>query len=267
MNTKDVALVLSSGGPRGFAYIGAIEELLSRGYRITSVAGCSVGSLVGGIWAAGGLADFKEWLFGLDNFKLMTLLDFTPGKSYLMKGQRVIRAIEEIVPDIEISSLPVSYTAVASDLYTGEEVIFREGPLFEAIRASISIPSLFKPVKYRGRTLIDGGLVNTFPLGLASRSGNDILVGFDVNAIDPADTDSFREKMEADGSYYSIINRSFSLSNHALAEAAIKAYRPDVLARLSLDSYGSITDYAKGREIAEKGRELMSTALDEYEAG
>lgn len=92
---KDVALVLSSGGPRGFAYIGAIEELESRGYNITSVAGCSIGSLVGGVYAAGGLDGFKEWLFNLDNTKLISLLDVSISKSYLVKGEKVIEAIKE----------------------------------------------------------------------------------------------------------------------------------------------------------------------------
>ena len=138
---KNVALALSSGGPRGFAYIGAIEELQSRGYTITSVAGASAGALVGGIFAAGGLDSFKEWLFGLDPVKVMTLMDFSVSKNYLVKGDKVINAIKEVVPEVNIEDLPIPFTAIATDLYTGEEVIFREGPLFDAIRASISIPS------------------------------------------------------------------------------------------------------------------------------
>ena len=90
---KNVALVLASGGPRGFAYIGAIEELLSRGYNITSVAGASAGSLVGGIYAAGGLEPFKKWLFGLDPVKVMILMDVSVGKNHFLKGEKVIREI------------------------------------------------------------------------------------------------------------------------------------------------------------------------------
>src|SRR5574344_866559 len=182
--TKDVALVLSSGGPRGFAYIGAIEELESRGYNITSVAGCSIGSLVGGIYAAGGLKDFKKWLFRLDNSRLMSLLDVSLSKSYLVKGDKVISAIKEVVPDVNIEDLRIPYAAVATDLYTGEEVVFREGKLFDAIRASISIPSLFRPMAYGGHKLIDGGIVNTAPFSIVHRNGHDILVSFDVNRLD-----------------------------------------------------------------------------------
>ena len=182
MKTRDVALVLSSGGPRGWAYIGAIEELEKRGYRITSIAGTSIGSLVGGIYAAGKLSEIKEWLFSLDAWKVFDLIDISISKNHLVKGDKVIGAIKEIVPDINIEDLNIPYKAIAADLYTGEEVIFDEGPLFEASRASI--PSLFRPVKYGFRTLIDGGVVNTMPIDRVDRNGNDIVVAFDVNDVD-----------------------------------------------------------------------------------
>lgn len=183
-DTKDVALVLSSGGPRGFAYIGAIEELERRGYNITSIAGTSIGSLIGGIYAAGKLAEIKEWLFSLDVWKVFTLMDFSISTNHLVKGDKVIEAMKEIVPDVNIEDLRIPYCAIASDLFTGEEIIFDKGQLFKAIRASISIPSLFRPVKYGNRTLIDGGIVNTMPLDRVTRNGHDLLVGFNVNDID-----------------------------------------------------------------------------------
>ena len=195
--SKTVALALASGGPRGFAYIGAIEELQSRGYEITSIAGTSAGALVGGIYAAGGLQAFKEWLFGLDPIKVMSLMDFSLSKNYLVKGEKVMDAIKQRVPEVNIEDLPIPFTAVATDLYTGEEVLFREGPLFEAIRASISIPSMFKPVKWKGRTLVDGGMVNTFPLNRVQRTPGDILVGFNVNQIDAAEIQGFLDSRAA----------------------------------------------------------------------
>ncbi len=148
MKTKDVALVLSSGGPRGWAYIGAIEELESRGYNITSVAGTSIGSLIGGIYAAGKFEDVKEWLFSLDAWKVFNLMDLSLSKNHLVKGDKVIDAIMEIVPNVNIEDLNIPYRAVAADLYTGEEVVFDRGPLFEALRSSISTPSLFRPLNY-----------------------------------------------------------------------------------------------------------------------
>ena len=181
---KDVALVLSSGGPRGWAYIGAIEELLSRGYRIKSVAGTSIGSLIGGIFAAGKMEEVKEWLFSLDAWKVFSLMDLSLSKNHLVKGDKVISALKEIVPNVNIEDLDIPYCAVAADLYTGEEVVFDRGPLFDAVRASISIPSLFRPVKYGFRTLVDGGIVNTMPIDKVKRHSGDILVAFDVNDID-----------------------------------------------------------------------------------
>ena len=189
---KDVALVLSSGGPRGWAYIGAIEELVSRGYNITSVAGTSIGSLIGGIYAAGKLDDVKEWLFGLDAWKVFGLMDISISRNHLVKGDKVIEALKEIVPNVNIEDLQVPYRAVAADLYTGEEVVFDRGPLFDAVRASISIPSLFRPVKYGYRTLVDGGIVNTLPIDKVVRHDGDILVAFDVNDVD---VDSIRQTL------------------------------------------------------------------------
>ncbi len=332
--TKDVALVLSSGGPRGFAYIGAIDELESRGYSITSVAGCSIGSLVGGIYAAGGLEDFKKWLFKLNNYKLLSLLDLSLSKSYLVKGEKVIDAIKKVVPNVNIEDLGIPFRAVSTDLYTGEEVVFSKGRLFDAIRASISIPSLFRPVRCGRHTLIDGGAVNTAPFSIVPRNGNDILVSFDVNqldsqriagymqAIDKArksdpelkeeisailapvsnkkglsildmvkavgdearkalqnsrdvsarvkalETEAEAERMPflADDSYYSILSRTFSLMLRTIANLQIEMYKPDILVKMSFDSYSTITDYAKGEEIAEKGRALMAEALDAYES-
>ena len=181
---KEVALVLSSGGPRGFAYIGAIEELERRGYRITSIAGTSIGSLIGGIHAAGRLNELKAWLYDLDSWKVFTLMDLSIGKNHLLKGDKLINAIKQIVPEIDIEDLRIPFKAVATDLYTGEEVVFDSGSLFQAIRASISIPSLFRPVRYGYRTLIDGGIANTLPLNRVHRNGNDILVAFNVNDVD-----------------------------------------------------------------------------------
>ncbi len=330
---KNIALAFSSGGPRGFAYIGAIEVLQERGYRITSVAGSSAGALVGGIFAAGGLEPFKEWLCGLDPVQVVSLMDFAPSRNSLVKGDKVIRAIKERVPDVRIEDLPIPFAAVASDLFTGEEVVFREGPLFTALRASISIPSMFRPVKWRGHMLVDGGLVNTFPLDLVERGEGDILVGFNVNRIDAEGITRYmktraaitetgellreraqirlkdtlasdaalmdkvrkagraggqmireridagrldrrleaaaREKnipLDAADSYASVLQRSFGIMNHTIARLQIDLYKPDILVSLPFDSYHGVYGYSHAGEIIEKGRALMSAALDSYEA-
>lgn len=325
---KNVALVLSSGGPRGWAYIGAIEELESRGYNITSIAGTSIGSLIGGIYAAGKLNEIKEWLFTLDAWKVFDLMDISISKNHLVKGDKVINAIKEIVPDINIEDLRIPYRAVAADLHTGEEVVFDRGPLFDAVRASISIPSLFRPVKYGFRTLVDGGIVNTMPIDKVIRHENDILVAFDVNDVDVErmrgllieDARKEEERLQSekeldretkivmnsvrnnptltvmekirlvtdqgkkvlshawnkdtseseiqsfDDNYYSILSRSFSLMNHALAKASAERFSPDILVKMPFDDYDEISDYAKARDISEAGRQLMRAALDKYES-
>ena len=299
---KKVALALASGGPRGFAFIGAIEELQARGYEITSVSGTSAGALVGGIFAAGGMQAFKEWLYSLDPVKVMKLMDFSISKNYLVKGDKVIRAIKERVPEVNIEDLPIPFSAVATDLFTGEEVVFREGSLFNAIRASISIPSMFRPVKWKGRTLVDGGMVNTFPLNRVQRTPGDILVGFNVNEIDAAEIQGFldsraaltegrdqlpllsriqtdlqafrlnadgrseRLPVNADDNFASILQRSFGIMNGTIARLGIENCPPDVLVSLPFDSYHGVYGYSHAQEIVERGRGLMAEALDQYEA-
>ncbi|MBQ6583913.1 MAG: patatin-like phospholipase family protein, partial [Alistipes sp.] len=180
-------------------YIGAIEELQSRGYTIHSVAGTSMGSLVGGVFAAGKLAEFKEWITTLDGWKVFSLMDFSLSKNHFVKGDKIMDAIKCIVPDVDIESLEIPYRAVATDISTGEEVVFSSGKLFDAIRASISIPSLFRPVPYGMSMLIDGCMVNCLPLNRVVRSEDDILVAFDTNYMNPATirTSLLRESVEA----------------------------------------------------------------------
>ena len=181
---KRVALALSSGGPRGFAYIGALEVLQERGYEVSAVAGTSIGALVGGVYATGRLAEFKEWLLSLNTRKVFSLVDWSLSMSHLVKGEKIIEEMRKIVPDINIEEMPIPFSAIATNLYTGEEVVFDKGDLFSAIRASMSIPSLFKPVEYGNTILIDGHSSNCLPLNRVKRTKGDILVGFDVNYFD-----------------------------------------------------------------------------------
>ena len=183
-NKKRVALALSSGGPRGFAYIGALEVLEERGYEVTAVAGTSIGALVGGIYAAGRLAEFKKWLLTLNSWKLFSLMDLSLSMNHVVKGDKLMDAIQKIVPDAQIEELNLPFSAIATDLYSGEEVVFDKGALFSAIRASMSIPSLFRPVQVGETILVDGHSSNCLPLNRVKRSEDDILIGFDVNYFD-----------------------------------------------------------------------------------
>src|SRR6266446_5429568 len=150
-DSTTVSLVLGSGGARGLAHIGVIQWLTENGYEIRSIAGSSMGALVGGIFAAGKLEAYADWVLALERIQVLRLLDPAFGRPGLFKGERIVGVLRELIGDLAIEDLPVSFTAVATDLESGEEVWLREGKLFDAIRASIAIPLIFTPFEYRGR--------------------------------------------------------------------------------------------------------------------
>lgn len=176
------SLVLGAGGARGYAHIGVIEELLAQGFDIRSLSGSSMGALVGGIYAAGKLDAYRDWVTPLQRLDVMRLLDVSLGGGGMIKGDRVIAAMREMVGDINIEDLPIPYTAVAVDLHAQREVWFSNGPLFDAIRASISVPAIFRPYHYKGRLLVDGSLLNPLPISPTLRDLTDCTIAVDINA-------------------------------------------------------------------------------------
>ena len=197
---KRVALVLGSGGARGLAHIGAIEALEERGYTITSIAGCSMGSIIAGMYAAGQLKEAKEWFLQVDKQLILRMMDINllSGNS-LVKGEKIIKELEKVVPDRPIESLNIPCTIVATDMMNSDEVIFRSGSLFEAVRASISIPLFFQPVQMGNRLLIDGGILNPLPLHVVERTKGDILVAADISGKDSMPTDPEPESIDVEG--------------------------------------------------------------------
>ena len=182
---QKIALVLSGGGARGNAHIGIIEELVRQGFEIASVTGTSMGALVGGIYADGELAAFKEWMVSLDRRRVFNLVDFTFNRSGMVKGDRVFTAMMEFIHDAQIEDLPIPYAAVAVDLIGQREVVFRHGSLFDAIRASVSIPTVLTPVEAGDCLFVDGSVLNNIPVDHAPRVEGDLLVVADVNAKIP----------------------------------------------------------------------------------
>jgi NTE family protein len=180
--TTAVSLVLGSGGARGYAHIGVIEELEAQGYAIRSLAGSSMGALVGGIYATGKLGLFRDWVLPLQRLDVLRLLDWTVFGGGFIKGDRIIQVLRDLIGDAQIEELPVPYTAVAVDLEVQREVWFSRGPLFDAIRASIAIPTVFRPHRYQGRLLVDGGLLNPLPVSPTLRDLTDATIAVDVNA-------------------------------------------------------------------------------------
>ncbi|HEX8592108.1 MAG TPA: patatin-like phospholipase family protein [Pseudomonas sp.] len=178
---KRIALVLGSGGARGYAHIGVIEELERRGYDIGCVAGCSMGAVVGGIYAAGKLRQYREWIESLDYLDVLRLVDVS-FRLGAIRGERVFGHIRKIVGEINIEDLRIPYTAVATDLTNQQEIWFQEGCLHQAMRASAAIPSLFTPVMQGGRMLVDGGLLNPLPIVPVVSSHCDLIVAVNLNS-------------------------------------------------------------------------------------
>ncbi|WP_375738496.1 patatin-like phospholipase family protein [Pseudomonas boanensis] len=179
--SKRVALVLGSGGARGYAHIGVIEEIEARGYQIACIAGCSMGAVVGGIYAAGKLRQYREWTESLDYLDVLRLLDVS-FRLGAIRGEKVFGRIRDIVGEINIEDLSIPYTAVATDLTNQQEIWFQEGCLHQAMRASAAIPSLFTPVLQGQRMLVDGGLLNPLPIIPVVSSHCDLIIAVNLNA-------------------------------------------------------------------------------------
>lgn len=281
---KDVALVLSSGGARGLAHIGAIEELEAQGYRITSIAGCSMGALIGGVYAAGKLEEFREWMKTVDRKKMLELTDFSLSLNHIAKGSRILEAIMEFVPDMLIEDLPIPYCAVATDLKGGHEVVFSKGSLFDAIRASISLPSFYEPVYRDGMILIDGGVTNPIPLNRVVRHDGDILVGVDVSGHDYKKQWEIQEELaekrkhstslsqqilnklipdNLEFNYYTMLSRVSSVMIRQNSILMAQLMKPDVLVDIQMSRYGGF-DYDKSEKIIAIGRQKTEQALSKY---
>ena len=243
MKKRRAALVLAGGGARGVAHIGAIEELESQGFEVHAVAGTSMGALVGGMYASGHLEPFKEWMYTLDKYKVFGLVDFALSTEGLVKGDRVMRAMKELVPDVKIEKMPLPFAAVAADLLTGREVVLDRGGLYDAIRASISIPSVFRPVRRGNRV---------------RREPGDVLVAVDVSA-------PFSEEMavrnKASLNYYKVITASSEIMQQHIARLMCKLYKPDLLIEMPADRFG-IFEFYRAREIVEAGRMATRAALE-----
>ncbi|HEA52617.1 patatin-like phospholipase family protein [Marinobacter antarcticus] len=179
-----VALTLGSGGARGYAHIGAIEILAERGYDIIAISGCSMGALVGGMYAAGKMQDYKDWVTGLGQFDVLKLLDLTFNSVGAIRGEKIFSVVREMLGDTRIENLPLSYTAVATDLLAHKEIWFQEGPLDRAIRASVAIPSVVTPLVLNGRVLVDGALLNPLPIVPTISAHADIVVAVNLSGED-----------------------------------------------------------------------------------
>ncbi len=292
---KTISLVLGSGGARGLAHIGAIEVLEARGYEIASIAGSSMGALVGGIHASGKLAQYRDWVVELERMDVLRLLDFTFGGNGMIKGDKIIEVLKAMIGDSKIEDLPMAYTAVATDLDRQREIWLSHGSLFDAIRASIAIPMVFTPVKLKGRLLVDGGLVNPIPVAPTLRDMTDLTVVVNVNAsrasapAGPAAGDKpvaegagsdIRTKISAflqnlgvnrdsepttqAPGLVELMSRSLDTMQYIIGRHRLAGYEPHAVIDVPRSS-SFFYEFWRARELIEIGRRCAEEALDEFE--
>lgn len=202
-NNKTTSLVLGSGGARGLSHIGVIHYLQEHGYQIEAIAGSSIGALIGGIHAAGQLSVYADWVTRLQRSDVFRLLDPAFGGGALLKGERIINVLTELIGDFQIENLPISFTAVAVDLTragSGREVWLTRGSLFKAIRASIAVPTLFAPVISDGRILVDGSVLNPLPVAPTLHTATRLTVAVNLNGRYDAARSPSNESIESDAS-------------------------------------------------------------------
>lgn len=272
-----ISLVLGSGGARGYAHIGVIEELERAGIEIVSISGASMGALIGGLYAAGGLQAYKEWVLGLDVWDVAALLDISFDKRGFIRGEKVFGKLHEIVGERKIEDLPIKFSAVATDIQKNKEVWFQEGDLLSAIRASISIPSFFTPVEINGMLLVDGGVLNPLPVAPTMSDHSDLIVAVNLYADKALPTIHVPKAIQAkqrrigkgmefvkksakkiikddeEYSMFDIMDKSFDAMQKALTRYRLAGYPPDFLIEISKDVCGTY-DFHKAYEVIETGR-------------
>jgi len=279
---KTVSLVLGSGGARGLAHIGVIRELEASGFRIASICGCSIGALVGGIYAAGELDVFEGWIKAITKKDIVKLLDLSWGRNGLVKGDKIINTLVGLVGDKTIAELPIPFTAVATDMENEKEVWINSGSLFDAIRASISLPLFFTPVKYNQTHLIDGGVLNPVPIAPTFNDGTDITVainlggpldktveGFVHEPPQAAELSPLRKKVQhfvdhwkaaenegegKDWSAYDVANMAFDAMQSTIARQKLAAYPPDVVIEIARNACGTL-EFDRAAQMIELGRQ------------
>jgi NTE family protein len=278
---KDITLVLSGGGARGIAHIGVIEELVKLNVNIASISGTSMGALIGGIYAVGKLEEFKQWMLKVNRTKIFKLIDFSFSTQGLVKGERIFNEIKEFITDVNIEDLPIKYTATAFDIANGREVVFDKGSLYNAIRASISIPTIFTPLTLGDSVFIDGGVVNNIPINTAKRVENDIVIAVNVNAGVTDDIVYYSEleqlakqnlkanksqyRINKNVNYFFLVNNSLVTMTNHISNLILEKYPPDVLVEIPRNGAG-IFEFYNAKTIINSGKEHFINSIPEIQS-
>lgn len=280
-----VSVVLGSGGARGYAHIGVLEWLQAHGYEVRSIAGSSMGALIGGIYATGKLDVYSEWVTALERIDVLRLLDPSFARAGLIKGERIIGVLRELIGDCRIEDLPISYTAVATDLDSGKEVWLREGKLFDAIRASIATPLVFTPAERAGRRLLDGALVNPIPIAPTLNDDTALTIAVDLAgraealanppAPSPADGDGYHARIRRfveslfPGSVppaaptlgaSEVFFASIETMQTTISRLKLAAYSPDVTVEIPRNAC-AYYEFWRAKEMIALGRERTERAF------
>ena len=292
MSEQTISLVLGSGGARGYAHIGVIEELLGHGYEIRSISGSSMGALIGALYACGKLETFKKWILALDLLDVAKLIDFSFTGTGIIQGDKVFAVIEEMIGDVMIEDLPIPFTAVATDLIKQKEVWIQEGSLVDAIRASIAIPTVFTPKKITERYLIDGGVLNPLPIAPTVADNTDITIAVNLSAkvgkeyklyiprrerekesgmqeifsdmSEKAEQLFSREKKSTfdEMGMFDIMGRTIDIMQNAVLECKMAGYSPDIIIGVPNDACG-FYEFNRAYEMIELGRMIAKEHLKE----
>jgi NTE family protein len=257
---KTVSLVLGSGGARGLAHIGVIHVLEERGFEITSIAGCSVGALVGGIYAAGKLNEYEDWVRNLTKFDMVNMMDIAWVGGGLVKGQKIINKMVKLVGDRKIEELPIPFTAVATELESGREVWLSEGPLFDAIRSSCSLPLFFTPTRYKEKMLVDGGVVNPVPIAPVFHDNTDLTIAVNLGGKLSKNPAADRKK---EVGAYEVAYFVFDAMQSTIARQKLAAYPPDLVIDIPRDAARTF-EIDRAAEMIRIGRDAAEEALDNH---
>ncbi|MBE8574204.1 patatin-like phospholipase family protein [Vibrio sp. OPT18] len=284
---KTISLVLGSGGARGLVHVGVIRWLIEHGYQIKSISGCSIGALIGGVYAAGKLDEFEEWVTSIDQGDMAMLLDFSWQSSGMFKGDKIIDTLRGLIGEISIEELPIPYTAVAANVADEKEVWLQSGSLFDAIRASISLPLFFTPHVVNGEALIDGGVLNPVPIAPTFGDNTDFTLAVNlggepemlqqevipvslptkesnlhekvVHFIDNLGS-SVKSKMSFNFAAYDIANQAFDAMQSTIARQKLAAYPADITLELPRNACGTL-EFDRSQEMIDRGYHLAQAKL------
>ncbi|WP_461788489.1 patatin-like phospholipase family protein [Pedobacter sp.] len=272
---KKVQLVLGSGGARGLAHIGVIEQLENDGYEICEVVGCSMGAVVGGLYCAGFLGEYKNWLASLTRGNVFSLVDFTFNSRGFVRGEKIWTLIAKITGDQQIEKLKIPFTAIATDMIQMEEVHYTSGDLFAALRSTISIPGVFTPVIENNSVLVDGGVLNPLPINVIKKRSDAIVVAVNINGKNTlAVNEEIKEKNQSwlqrywkntpkndtpKISFFDLMNTSYDFTQDRLAQLTIEHYQPDLVVEVPRNACGTF-DFHKSVQLIEMGKQAYHKA-------